>query len=156
MNVNKITFDRLKDIPEGAIYFIKFFMRMEFALKDNSFLKQRKVAEVDWDTFAEKLTNKFFDHIYKSGLAITLISRPPSKQINRNDSLDWSSAKKPLVNTKDLFIAIRRLRNNLFHGGKSGDKDSDRNNELIADAIKVMIEALKWSEEVRYSFEGQY
>lgn len=155
MNEIVISFEKLEEIPEGAIDFIKFFMRMEFALKDSSYLKPNQVnAEVHWDKFAKGLTNKFFVHIKENDFAKTLISVPPSKQINNNSFLEWRKAEAPLQSTIDLFLAIRSLRNNLFHGGKSYDKYHDRNNELIKDAIKVMIEALKYSDEVRNSFEG--
>jgi len=48
------------------------------------------------------------------------------------------------------------VRNNLFHGGKSGDKDHDRNDELIKDAIQVIIEAVESNEDLKACFEGLY
>jgi hypothetical protein len=57
---------------------------------------------------------------------------------------------------QELFVAVRRVRNNLFHGRKSGDPDEDRNANLISEAIAVLIEALKRCEDLRAHFEGRF
>lgn len=42
MTVNNIDFSILEKIPNNAIQFFKAFMRMEYALKEAGYLKNRK------------------------------------------------------------------------------------------------------------------
>jgi hypothetical protein len=53
------------------------------------------------------------------------------------------------------------VRNNLVHGGKSGDPEYDpddpcRNEKLIRQAQWIIEEALHQIEDVKIHFEGQY
>ena len=73
----------------------------------------------------------------------------------RGSLLGWDEVK-PVENCQELFGALRRVRNNLFHGGKSGDVDHDRNDELIENSVHILIEALKCHADVRLRFEGKY
>jgi hypothetical protein len=64
-------------------------------------------------------------------------------------------------NTQQLLEAICMVRNNLFHGGKSGDPDADysdprRNQNLIAESQWVLGLALERHDDVRFAFEGRY
>ena len=67
----------------------------------------------------------------------------------------------PVAIVHELFAAVRRVRNNLVHGGKSGDPEYDpddpcRNEKLIREAQWIIEEALHQMEDVKIHFEGQY
>lgn len=152
-----ISFDKTK-LPNGASRFFATFARFEFALKVvNFFLVDNKGSvRADWDRFAGQLPASFFQSIAASGKANTLLNEPPKKQTIVAGSLDFKTQSKPR-NTLELFVAIRRMRNNLFHGGKSGDPEgTERNERLISEAHWVIEQALLAHEEVRYAFEGRY
>ena len=152
-----INFNRT-NLPKGSASFFATFARFEFALKDCKFLHvdKRGGVHADWDAFAGQLPGDFFVSIVNSGKAHTLISKPPKKQVVVGNSLDFSPQRRP-VNAVELFIAVRRVRNNLFHGGKAGDPEGNQRNEaLIAEAQWILEHALHAHDEVRYVFEGQY
>jgi hypothetical protein len=113
-------------------------------------------VEAKWDEFANKeLTSDFLKHVRENNIAPTILSKPPSRQILNGNSLDWEATTPP-TDIQSLFGSVRRVRNNLVHGGKSGDKDSDRNNLLVAEAIAVLIEALRAHADLRFMFEGKW
>jgi hypothetical protein len=158
-----IDFGALQRLPDGSVKFFLTFTRCEFALKENGYVLPDRNGGVkaDWDCFSDELEAVgFFDEIVESGRAATLISRPPKRQILNDGLLDWRTIPSAL-NTRQLFEGIRRVRNNLVHGGKSGDPDRDpenhnRGRDLIAQAQWVLEQALDKNDRVRWDFEGLY
>jgi hypothetical protein len=76
----------------------------------------------------------------------------------RGRELNWEPQDPPR-NTHQLFEAVRRVRNNLVHGGKSGDpeydpEDRNRNENLSIEAQWIIEWALHQMDEVRNHFEG--
>ncbi len=138
----------LSDLPKMTIEFFAVFSRFECALKRAGFLKRgrKDAAEADWDKFAQELDgrsgNRFLDRVPDSELR----KKPPKRQIVTADgALDFGQACT-IRSTTDLFVAVRRVRNNLFHGGKypSGPvDDAERNEKLLRAAIGVLDLALE-------------
>ncbi len=86
--------------------------------------------------------------------------REHKKLVFRFLMLVWERKFTP-NNADELFVAVRRVRNNLLHGGKAGDPDydpdePDRNEKLIREAQWVIEQALLQMEEVKDHFEGNY
>jgi hypothetical protein len=155
-----INFERAKNLPTGAEWFFKIFSRFEFALKESGYLREGRYASANWHTFARDLTNAFFTEVCESRKASTLLRNPPKTQKVRQGSLEFEPTTLP-TNTQELFEAVCRVRNNLFHGGKSGEPDADpsdprRNEKLIAEAQWVLEFALQRCDKVRNEFEGHY
>lgn len=145
-------------LPARGEEFLRIFARYEYTLKETGFGRAGKSGEVEaaWDDFANTvLTKKFLEHVKESGLAPTLLSKPPSKQILNGGTLGWEEGTPP-QSVQDLIGAVKRVRNNLVHGGKSGDKDSDRNDTLIAESISVLFVALELHSDQRYVFENRW
>jgi hypothetical protein len=144
-------------LPDGAAKFIATFQRFEFALKETGYLPKDGDATVIWGSVAKDLQEAgFFGAVRKSGRATTFLRMPPKKQISRGGSLDFAPADPP-TNSDQLLVAVRRVRNNLLHGGKSGDPEGDeRNRTLIAEAQWIVEEALRTLPDVRAYFEGFY
>lgn len=156
--MNDIDMKAANSVPAGAEELFRIISRFEFALKEMGFAKPGRNGEADlcWDNFAnECLGQDFFQNIKDSKIAPTLLNQPPSVQVIANRSLSWKDGTPP-KSVQELLGAVRRVRNNLFHGGKSGDRDAQRNAALISDAIAVLIEALKACDDIRYLFEGRY
>ena len=57
---------------------------------------------------------------------------------------------------QELIAALNGVRNNLFHGGKSGDPDGDRNADLIRAALYLVDQILKENDVLHTSFSGTY
>ena len=146
--------------PAHSTEFFRVFVRLEYTLKSMGYAGSDRVGGVvpDWDKFAnEQLGRKFFEHVVSSSRANTWIGDPPKRQIlDDRGKLEFSEAVA-VTNVQELFGAVRRVRNNLFHGGKSGDPDQSRNNVLILESIYVLGEILKFvAPEFKMRFEGRY
>lgn len=110
-------------------------------------------AKADWDKFANKLGKAFLDEI--AAKIPTLVNTPPKKQVFDGASLSWQDTDR-VADVQNLFGAVRRVRNNLLHGGNAGDPDHERNEKLIADATIVLECALTACEAIRTLYEGRF
>ena len=158
MDKCKIDTSKADELPARGDELMRVIARFEYALKEAGYGKTKNngVVEVDWDKFSNKsLKSCFFKEVRKIGIAPTILENPASNQIIDGTNLAWKSAAPP-TNVQDLMAAVRRVRNNLVHGGKSGDKDSDRNDKLVSEAIEVLLEALQFDSTVRSMFEGKW
>ncbi|MGD0235188.1 MAG: hypothetical protein ABSC55_11715 [Syntrophorhabdales bacterium] len=113
----------LKDL----IYdFVFKFSRFEFALKEFKYRKPGKFdnnAEPDWTGFVRD-----FEGVYSPcQFARKLLEKPPRRQIIKDGNLDWENLCFHKTNSwlKKVVLSIKTIRNNLFHGGKHGDKSWD-------------------------------
>lgn len=133
------------------VRFFYVFSKIEYALKTQGFLQNKKDAHADWNGFAKQLDVEFLNKIKESKEAAILFSDPPKKQVNNSGHLAWEKRASP-KNSQELFEAIRRVRNNLFHGGKypfGQLEEPSRNNDLLNACLFVLEEALDTDENVR-------
>ena len=155
----QVDYAKIEEHPAGGDRLFKVMMRLEFALKEIGYCRavRNQAAEVDWDRFAnERLGRSFFDEIKASGNASILIQHPPKLQsIDGQGRLDWVE-KSAVSSIQELVGSLRRVRNNLFHGGKSGDTDRDRNVSLVRDALFAVEAILLHDDDLRMMFEGNY
>ncbi len=148
-----------RNLPRKANKLFRIYARFEFALKENGFIRAGYKDEVIvcWDLFANKCLGKdFFVQIQNNQIAPKLLNIPPSKQILIEGKLEWDKNPQPPTDIQSLLVAVRRVRNNLLHGGKSGDIDNQRNNELVQESIGILLLALQKCDEIRDVFEGRY
>jgi hypothetical protein len=130
---------------QTAEAFAATFRFVEYALKRSGHLRKgKKVAEADWDGFAQELGAAFFEHIQASGIAATLINHPPRQLLA---TLDWSPPNPfPLANVTELIVnGVCRVRNSYIHGEKfAGGPDNqwERDALLVAEAHAVLKEAI--------------
>ena len=85
-----------------------------------------------------------------------LRKQPPKKQVLTGGELDWKPV--PLNNVpllQQLLMAVRRTRNNLFHGGKFQQgllEEPGRDRTLLLSCITVLEECLSLDEQVQRTF----
>lgn len=155
----EVNYAKTEEHPARAVELFKVMMRHEFAIKEIGYCRAagNQYASVDWDRFAnECLGAAFFDAITGAGKADTLIETPPKRQIaDRSGHLSWELTG-PVSNIQELIGSLRRVRNNLFHGGKSCDPDRDRNDALVRNALAVIHDILLHDQDLRMMFEGKY
>jgi hypothetical protein len=138
--------DAMTDPYEEGEKFAATFRQSEHALKRSGYLRKDKDnAEADWDAFAQKLGPAFFDHIVKSGIAITLVGDPPRRQLA---TMEWvPKHTTPLTNVAQLIVnGVCRVRNSYFHGEKfvGGEPGQfERDATLVTEAHAVLHEAMK-------------
>lgn len=155
----EVSYAKTEEHPARAVELFKVMMRLEFAIKEIGYCRPtgNQYALVDWDRFAnECLGAAFFDAIKAAGKADTLIEAPPNRQTaDGSGHLSWELTG-PVSNTQELIGSLRRVRNNLFHGEKSGDPDRDRNDALVRNALTVIHDILMHDQDLRMMFEGKY
>lgn len=140
--------------------FFRLFSRFEYALKANGYLvPNKRNAEADWVRFAEEIHNDF-DKIeeleLKKAIAL-LLKEPPKKQINSDGRIKWDITPPKSKNRTDLLLQyVRRIRNNLFHGGKFNGRwfEPDRSGALIDAGIKILNACLQVSEKTYEAYNS--
>ncbi len=116
-------FEHACRMPERACEFFARFSRFEYALKNSGYFKGSSDGLIpDWNRFSNELGNELFRYIEENKIAETILSDPPRRQIVKDGKLSWASCEA-VRDIVGLFLAIRCIRNNLFHGGKYGDPD---------------------------------
>jgi hypothetical protein len=153
-----ISLDAANALPDRSDELFRIFARFEFALKMAGFCKMRNNAVVlDWDCFANsnQIGKKFFDHVCEAEVCPTLIGSPPKSETIADGAWGFNCVVAKPTSPQELFGALRRVRNNLFHGGKYFDDDNDRNEKLVSDAISVLLLAAECHTDVGCYFEGR-
>lgn len=155
----EVNYAKTEEHPVGAGRLFKVMMRLEFGVKELGYFRAGKKlnAEVDWDRFAnERLGTSFFNAMKVAGNVNVLLQAPPKRQIvDSQGYLNWEPVGA-VSNIQELIGSLRRVRNNLFHGGKSGDPDKDRNDALVGNALSVIDAILRHDLDLRMMFEGNY
>ncbi len=149
-------------IPEGQILIFKFFItfaRLECALKNSSrFLKgDNTFSAANWDKFITTLDN--FDPNSTNDLRLAtdyILNNPPKKQVIQDNQLIWiDSLVTQQSVVKQLNIYIRRIRNNLLHGGKFNGNytpEVSKNYMLLKSAIIIMNYWINLDNEIKELF----
>ncbi|GGA81331.1 hypothetical protein GCM10011369_24110 [Neiella marina] len=149
----------MEQMDELSFTFFKLFSRMEYALKAASFNNGDGNANANWTAFAGHIDAAFQaldDSSLKEAIEY-ILKNPPKKQVIKDGLINWSSVEPSHQNTTDLLILyIRRVRNNLFHGGKFNEHwfDPERSEELISSSICVLESALPLSQDVQDAYDG--
>lgn len=138
------------------------FARMEYALKAAGFLKRPDGnAEANWEAFAAAIQDEFevkrqHDAAVRDA-AEGLLAAPPNKQIVTNGVLSWSEVQPQAASETDLLLQyVRRVRNNLFHGGKFNGVwfAPERADFLIPKCLLILDACRACSLEVTQAHEG--
>ena len=159
----KVSIDR-----DVLLDFFVTFACFELALKNAGFFQQRPQsnplyppdARPDWDTFAVSLRSVFSS---KANAELHeaceyLLSNPPWREVIVNGVLMWRADGPPLglLIGEAVLLLIRRLRNNLFHGGSFSPVqgyDTLTTESLLRASVLVLVECLQLSPKVRAAFE---
>jgi hypothetical protein len=154
-----VDYSKIEEHPVGADQLFKIMMRLEFGLKEIGYCQPAsgQSAEVAWDRFAnERLGTSFFNAMKATGNVKTLLETPPKRQIfDSQGFMAWKQVGEA-SNIQELIGSLRRVRNNLFHGGKSGDPDKDRNDALVCNSLYLIDAILQHDHDLRMRFEGKY
>ena len=114
--------DVAPDLSSIAFNFFFWFSRFECALKEGGYLKSHVVgskAEPGWEEFIQKWHAEYECSMEAK---VLLNARPERQMVGHGSNLTWQAVD--LSNCKTELAQVVRLlqtvRNNLFHGGKSG------------------------------------
>jgi hypothetical protein len=131
-------------LDQLAFRFFKLFAQYEYALKVLGYAKAGKQnqAEVEWDRFSadigKTILNDEDPRVVEARQYI--FEKPPKRQIWVNDAIDWAEVPNNERSSQILYSHIRRVRNNLYHGGKFNGRwiDPDRSRELLSGSLLLL------------------
>jgi hypothetical protein len=155
-------FTNRPELDALAVRMFRQFSRFEYALKASGCLVRRDgKAEANWDRFAADI-GKEFDERAKSNPAFDeavkyLTQHPPKEQHAKDGALQWiEKPADPPAGSTAVLLYVRRVRNNLFHGGKFSHSwiDPDRSTRLIRASLEILHECLEISDRVRNAYES--
>src|SRR5258708_987071 len=137
-------------IPEALVYeFLVSFARFEYALKGGGYARRgdNHAVKPDWDRFTRVLETEHADLVESIvGAGQYLLDEPARVQVVRGNTLGWADAPR-IGGESDfsyLIRSLRRVRNNLFHGGKfaGGSSDDPQRNKRLPRAPPQALHAL--------------
>lgn len=134
--------------------FFAVFSRFEFALKECGYLVEgQDYAMPAWRRFAKECTMELAPdnptHVSVAYLAVY----PPEVQTPR---LKWErKAFWGKTSTEHAIESLTRVRNNLFHGGKSRPQSPEgRDQMLVEHSLKLLWELLAQNPAIRDQYEA--
>ncbi|MGE5153415.1 MAG: hypothetical protein ACM3ST_05310 [Bdellovibrio bacteriovorus] len=148
------------ELHQLATDFFRTFSRVEYALKTAGYLVQhKKNAEADWTAFAQEIDYAFLcvkTEALKEAQNY-IFMHPPRKAINNNGKIEWERVVPDHKNQTDLLLQyVRRIRNNLFHGGKFNGRwfQPERSGPLVHAGLVILNSALACSEKVQAAYSS--
>jgi len=127
------------------------FAAAEFQLKALGYIKRgSEDAQADWETFATSVRRSFKksenDPEFVTAWS-ALTEHPPRKQVIKDGALAWKETLRAKGQSDEdwALLLVRRVRNNLFHGGKfllADDQGYERDRSLVRASSRILRAAL--------------
>ncbi|PIF23042.1 hypothetical protein [Candidatus Pantoea floridensis] len=139
--------------------FFREFARYEYCLKATGFRFNTRDAKANWDMYAMAVTHVFEspeDPELKAAIEYFL-NFPPKKQVVNDGVLAWDQTPmEEKIIAKKILILIRRVRNNLFHGGKFNGEwfEPERSEALMRNALIILRACGESHHEVSKAYGG--
>lgn len=123
--------------------FFMEFARYEYCLKMSGLTPGDGDAKADWDRYATEVEKIIVspDNTELASAIDYILTYPPKKQIVRDGVLVWDDRPAQSRNkAQQVFLLIRRIRNNLFHGGKFNNRwfEPERSELLMQHAMTIL------------------
>ena len=145
--------------PGLAIDFFVTFSRMEYALKQIGFLVPSSAdATADWPRLGRDLDAAFAAVADPEVVDARnyLLTDPPKKQVRSGTGTAWRLTQQREKGLELLLVYVKRVRNNLFHGGKASVADEverTRNRDLVRHSLAVLNACLALHPDLSRVFE---
>jgi len=142
-----------------AAELFRTFARFEYALKAAGFHKGDGAAEANWREFAVSTASLFDnpqDEAFREAIAY-ILEHPPNKQMVEEGLLTWdASVPQTDLQSDRVLIYVRRVRNNLFHGGKFNGHwfAPQRSADLLRHSLTILNACLVASEPVNEAYHN--
>lgn len=137
----------------------RVFARTEYALKASGFNNGDGLAEANWRKFAlavEELIKNPISQELNEAIKF-FFKAPPKKQVIICGVIQWE-VSVPQTNSKadELLVYVRRVRNNLFHGGKFNGHwfDPERSEPLLRHSLTILHSCVEFVPSVREAYRG--
>jgi transcriptional regulator with XRE-family HTH domain len=139
---------------EVLLEFVAVYARLEYALKQAGRVDDGGQLRVRWQEFIAE-TAPYFRPDANTALreAVRYIAEhPPKKQVLVDGRVAWREVQPGTLDIplQTLVEHVRRIRNNLFHGGKFASNliaEPARNERLLYSGVLVLNEVVRLSRE---------
>ena len=142
-----------------AIKLFRVFSRTEYALKASGFHKGEGSAKANWYTFAlevEELINNPLNSELKEAVDF-IFKAPPKKQVIKGGIVTWEDREPDTRSHADKLLQyVRRVRNNLFHGGKFNGNwfAPERSEPLLRHSIVILKAVVEAVPKAKEAYDG--
>lgn len=132
------------NIDNLSFEFFREFSRYEYCLKATGLRNEKDGnAMANWDLYAKEVEQVFASTKDPDFVAAVdyFTRHPPKKQVVKDGVLDWDETPLEEKNIAiKIFVLIRRVRNNLFHGGKFNRNwfEPERSEALLQHALIIL------------------
>lgn len=144
-----------------AFSFFREFARCEYCLKAvGLLLGAPNKPQADWETFAAEVIAVFDDppNVEINDAIQYYLTHPPKKQVFLDGVLSWSNTLPSHRSQAELvLLLVRRVRNNLFHGGKFNGHwfEPQRSEELLRGGLEILRAVVSSHARVRDAYENR-
>jgi len=148
-----------QEMIDLASELFRVFAQFEYCLKATGYCVEGAGdgANPDWQRFARELSALTEETGADVIEAVSHILRhPPRKQVYVGGALQWRDAAPAAENENDLILLyVRRVRNNLFHGGKFNGRffDPERSRKLLQHSITILMASILMSPPMLEAYE---
>jgi hypothetical protein len=145
------------DALAGNLFHV--FSRTEYALKAAGFNNGDGPAEANWRAFAlavEGVIANPTSRELEEAIGF-FFQAPPKKQVIVEGLIQWAESEPQTDSRADkLLVYVRRVRNNLFHGGKFNGRwfQPDRSEPLLRHSLTVLRACVESVPSVREAYHG--
>jgi hypothetical protein len=150
-------FSSMFGIDKLCLDFFIVFSRFEYCLKRAGYIiGDEKNCGADWDSFFSNYNSKINVLLEKESFQY-LLKNPPKKQVLKNSELAWIDSRES-NDLKAINIYLKRIRNNLFHGGKFPMQpiaEPARNKELLNSGLKILLIIKELDEDIKNYFNPE-
>ncbi len=135
------------------------FSRTEYALKAAGYNNGEGPAQANWRKFAlavEDLIANPPNAALREAIEF-ILNAPPKKQMIVDGLITWVDVPPSTDSTADKLLQyVRRVRNNLFHGGKFNGRwfAPERSEPLLRHSLVILKCAVESVREVRDAYHG--
>jgi hypothetical protein len=145
-----------RNLDDLAVELFQKFARIEYALKAAGFHCGEGAAKPNWDKFASSVNGVLVNDSAITEAIEYMSKNPPKKQMIRNQLLVWEAPTPNTNRTLEIIQCVRRVRNNLFHGGKFNDQwfEPERSEELLLHSLSILNACLRASPDLKKAFDG--
>lgn len=147
------------DLDDLARKFFHVFSRAEYALKASGFNNGDGPAKANWQLFAlsvETLIANPATPELKEAIDF-FFNAPPKMQVIVGGVIQWA-VSEPQTNSKadKLLLYVRRVRNNLFHGGKFNGHwfEPERSESLLLHSLTILRACVESVPAVQEAYDG--
>ncbi|WP_299429523.1 hypothetical protein [uncultured Meiothermus sp.] len=135
------------------------YSRTEYALKAAGYNHGDGAAEANWRKFAHAVEGLIANPTTQElREAIDFFfNAPPKKQVIVGGIIQWEVSEPETNSRADrLLIYVRRVRNNLFHGGKFNGRwfDPERSEPLLRHSLTILSACVESIPVVREAYHG--